>query len=178
MTTQHSCVFPEVVIEETDEHGPLVAGMKVLKPCECGETPLDHVEFLDRHIKELEQALLAYEPWRPLYHWAPATRRKQIIRYGLRPGMRGTTSAGDGYSAPCVCFADSASWAWALTLSGRGHSGEWDLWQTAIDRLQEPIVLATDDRPTGLYEVRTENRVYKRDLWLAGSRMVSRALDA
>lgn len=57
-----------------------------------------------------------------------------------------------------------------LTLDGRGHSGTWDLWQTSLDRLVEPLVLATPNRPSGLYEVRTEHRVYKRDLWLVGSR--------
>lgn len=165
----HDCQFPEVLIEEADEDEHLRVGMKVLTPCpECGETPLDHLEFIERHRQETQDALLAYEPYRWLYHWAPSTRRGQINRYGLRPGMRPTTSSEMG--APCVCFADSPSWAWSLTLDGRGHAGEWDLWQTSLDRLTEPIVLATPDRPSGLYEVRTEYRVYKRDLWLVGSR--------
>lgn len=169
----HECEFPEVVIEEADESENLRAGMKVLTPCTCGETPLDHFDLLEMHRKELQAALLAYEPFRPLYHWAPTVRRKQIIRYGLRPGSRPTTSTGMG--APCVCFADSPSWAWAL--SGGNRPGVrapwdqwWDLWQTSLDRLTEPIVLGTPDRPSGLYEVRTEHRVFKRDLWYVGSR--------
>lgn len=171
MTAQHECQFPEVVIGEADEDGVLQAGMKVLTPCpDCGETPLDAFEFLHHHLDELQSALLAHEPFRMLYHWAPASRRKQIIRHGLRPGMRSTTSTGP-LGAPCVCFADSPSWAWCLTLRGRGHDGEWDLWQTSLDRITEPVVLGTDERPSGLYEVRTEHRVYKRDLWYVGSRV-------
>lgn len=165
----HECVFPQIEIEEGDEDGNLRAGMKVLAPCSCGETPLDHVEWMDRHLAEMQAALLAYQPFLMLYHWAPRVRRKQIERYGLRPGMRSTTSTGP-LGAAAICFADSPSWAWALTLRGRGHIGEWDLWQTSLDRLTSPIVLATDDRPSGLYEVRTEHRVFKRDLWLVGSR--------
>lgn len=173
MTGSHDCTFPQILIEESDEdeQGNLRAGMQVLVPCEvCGETPLDHFDFLERHLQEIQDSLLAYEPYRWLYHWAPSSRRKQIVRHGLRPGMRPTTSSAIG--APCICFADSPSWAWALTLNGRGHEGEWDLWQTSLDRLQEPIVLATPERPSGLYEVRTKHRVYKRDLWLVGNRVV------
>jgi hypothetical protein len=168
--TAHDCLFPEVVIEGSDEdEGPLRAGMAVLVPCECGETPLDQIEFLHARDRELTAALLAQEPYRPLYHWAPSARRKQIIRHGLLPGRRPTTSSEIG--APCVCFADSPSWAWALSGGMRWTpAGEWDLWQTHLDRLTEPLVLATEDRPSGLYEVRTEHRVYKRDLWLVGSR--------
>lgn len=167
--TSHECGHPEVVIEEADEGGALRAGMRVLAPCPvCGETPLDTLAFEQLRNQELQASLLAYEPYRWLYHWAPAARRKQILRYGLRPGMRPTTSSEMG--APCVCFADSPSWAWALTLDGRGHTGTWDLWQTSLDRLVDPLVLSTPDRPSGLYEIRTEHRVYKRDLWYAGSR--------
>jgi hypothetical protein len=132
----HECEFPEVLIEESDDESDLLkVGMKVLVPCSCGETPLDQFEFLHSHTAELQAALLAYEPYRWLYHWAPATRRKQIIRYGLRPGMRTTTSSGP-LGAPCVCFADSPSWAWALSGGmPRAADGTWDLWQTSLDRL-------------------------------------------
>lgn len=165
---KHECCFDEVEIAESDEDGVLVAGMKVLIPCSCGDTPRDHLEWADRHQAEMQEALLGYQPTTMLYHWAPRPRRRQIERYGLRPGMRVVTSTGMG--APCVCFADSPSWAWLLTLNGRGYDGEWDLWQTSLDRLTDPIVLPTPDRPSGLYEVRTEHRLYKRDLWWVGSR--------
>lgn len=169
---EHECQFPEVIIEEADEDDVLKAGMAVLIPCPvCGETPFDSMELLHTHTKELQAALLAQEPNRPLYHWSPRARRKQITRYGLRPGMRGTTST-EGMGAPCVCFADSPSWAWALS-GGMSYTpaGEWDLWQTWLPALVDPVVLATEDRPSGIYEVRTEHRVYKRDLWYIGSRI-------
>lgn len=168
----HDCIFPEVALEEgnEDEQGNLRAGMNVLVPCECGETPLEHVQFQDGRIEELQAALLAQEPFRMLYHWSPKSRRKQIIRYGLRPAMRCTTTT--EVLGSCVCFADSPSWAWALSGGMRWTPcGEWDLWQTSLDRLIDPVVLATDERPSGLYEVRTEHRVYKRDLWLVGTRV-------
>lgn len=171
---EHECQFPEVIIEEGDfkPDDPIKAGMHVLIPCpECGETPLDSMELLHTHTQELQQALLAHRVSTPLYHWAPAPRRKQITRYGLVPGRRPTTSS--GYGAPCVCLADSPSWAWALTLEGRGWDGEWDLWQTYLEALENPVVLGdhTGTRPSGIYEVRAEHRIYKRDVWYVGSRI-------
>lgn len=172
--TDHFCRHPEVLIEAADEDGVLKAGMNVIVPCpECGTTPLETLEIQQRHTDELQAALLAHQPNIPLYHWSPRPRQKQIVRYGLRPGMRGTTTSNWRGGVPYVCFADSPSWAWALTLDGRGWPGEWDLWQTWLPSITEPVVLATDERPSGLYEVRTEHRVYKRDLWLVGSRLAS-----
>lgn len=166
----HDCKFPEVLIEEGDESGELKVGMRVLIPCVCGETPYDSAEILHRHISELQEALLAQKPNCPLYHWAPVARRKQIIRYGLRPGMRSTTT--ETHIAPYICFADSPSWAWALSgQMPHSPSGEWDLWMTWLEVVTDPTVLATSDRPSGIYEIRTPNRVYKRDLWYVGSRI-------
>lgn len=168
----HVCSFPQVEILESDEddQGNLKVGMKVLAPCPiCGETPMDHLTFTEDRSDELQKALLAVEPLRALYHWSPTRRRKQIIRYGLRPFMRRTTS--EGYRAPCICFADSPSWAWALSGGMRWtERGSWDLWMTWQDRLTDPVVLPSSERHSGLYEVRTEHRVYKRDLWYVGSR--------
>lgn len=169
----HECAFPEVVIEDANDDGdPLRPGMRILIPCSCGDTPLDAMELLHTHLAETQAAILALEPFRFLFHWAPTARRKQIIRYGLRPGMRSTTSS-ERMGAPCICLADSPSWAWALS-GGMSWtpSGSWDLWQTSLDRLTDPVVLATNERPSGMYEVRTEHRIFKRDLWLVGSRIV------
>ena len=171
MVDQHKCSFTQITLEEGDEDstGHMKVGMDVLLPCECGQTPLDELEFLQRESVELQSSLLAQEPYRWLYHWSPASRRRQINRYGLRPRQRTTTST-EGFTGMALCLADSPSWAWALTLQGRGHDGEWDLWQTSLNRIIDPIVLATPDRPSGLHEVRTEHRIYKRDLWHVGSR--------
>jgi hypothetical protein len=168
--TEHECSFPEVKILETE--GELKAGMKVLIPCPvCGETPLDTIEFMENRQDELQAALLAYQPHIPLFHWAPATRRGQIERYGLRPKMRASTSLGN-WKAPYVCLADSPSWAWALSGSNRWTvGGEWDLWMTWMAKVTQPSIQPAPDRPTGIYEVRTEHRIFKRDLWYVGSRV-------
>jgi len=163
--TDHDCVFNEVEIEEDD--GPLKAGMRVLIPCHCGETPYDHMGVLEMEHDEASKALAAVEPFRALYHWAPTDRRKQIMRYGLRPSMRRTLSS---VRVPYVCFADTPSWAWALSAGIRDDIAQWDLWQTSLDRLDSPTILGTPDRSSGIFEVRTPERVYKRNLWFAGTR--------
>ena len=166
--TDHDCIFPEVAIEEGE--GELQTGMKVLVPCpQCGETPLDHLEWSEHQASESQKALLEAMPVRILYHWAPAARRKQIIRYGLRPRSRATTSS---IAAPVICLADSPSWAWALSGEQRNApSGEWDLWQTRLDIISEPLVLPGTDRLSGIYEVRTTERIYKRHLWYVATRI-------
>lgn len=169
---EHECQFPDFEILEADEGDVLQKGAHVLGPCECGETPFDHLDFLERRNQELEKALVAVQPYRPMYHWSPRERQKQIIRYGLRPGMRNTTTIED-YRAPYICFADSPSWAWALSGEQKRFpkGTEWDLWMTYLSDIQEPIVHATPDRPSGLYEVRTVHRLYKSKLWHVGSRI-------
>lgn len=169
----HDCQFPEILITEDDEEGPLRAGMKILVPCECGEEPFDHLELLRAYVGEYSRTLAQAKPVTPLFHWAPTSRRKQILRYGLRPFMRTTTATdGDTHRYPVICFADSPSWAWALSGGMRWTPvGSWDLWQTDIGRLTEPTVLPGEGRLSGIYEVRTERRVYKRDLWFVGSRV-------
>lgn len=173
MSKGHICGHPEVIIGKDDEDGILKEGMCVLIPCPvCGETPLDSLELMTRHADELQESLLAQEPNRPLYHWSPRSRRKQIERYGFRPHMRPTTTTEDDRRVPYVCFADSPSWAWALSGGLRWTpAGEWDLWQTWLEALDSPTVLSSPDRPSGIYEVRVEHRVYKRDIWWVGSRV-------
>lgn len=176
MLEKHECEFHEVIIEPgdfPDDDENLRAGMKVLAPCSCGETPLDHLQLLEMYLKEATDTLVAHDPRMALFHWAPTSRRKQIIRYGLRTGMRPSTSSGDGgkWRANCICFGDSPSWAWAI--SGEMSwtpEGEWDLWQTTLDLLKDPIVLPGVDRASGIHEIRTEHRVPKRHLWYVGSR--------
>lgn len=164
----HDCVFDEVLVEDSDWTGPLRAGMKVLTPCPCGETPLDHLGVLEMHAQESAAALLSSDPRRALYHWSPAARRKQILRYGLRPHARPVTSS---TRSPCICFGDSPSWAWALSGQQRGApQGQWDLWETALDLLEEPVVLPSTDRSSGIHEVRTVIRVPKSKLWHVASR--------
>lgn len=167
--TEHDCSFPEIEILQ-DDGEELKRGMKVLVPCPvCGEEPRDNMDFLNRRTDELNEALVAFNSNTLLFHWSPRARRKQIERYGLRPSMRASTSQ---WKAPYVCFADSPSWAWALSGNMRWTpSGDWDLWSVWMRDLKDPVIMPTPDRPSGLYEVRTEHRVYKSDIWWVGSRV-------
>lgn len=169
---EHVCVFPNVEILESEEGDLLQKGDQVLGVCpECGENALEHVSFLESRNEELQKSLLSVEPHRFLYHWAPQSRAKQIKKYGLRPNMRPTTNISEGFKAPYICFADSPSWAWALSGDQKhSESGFWDLWMVRLSDISEPIAQATPDRPSGLYEVRTEHRVYKSKIWYVGSR--------
>jgi hypothetical protein len=111
-------------------------------------------------------------PDRLVFHWSPVVRRRQIIRYGLRPRMRATITALE-WRAPYVCFADSPSWAWALSAGMPwAPAGEWDLWQTWLSDLGPDIEVIPDpSRQSGMYEIRTGARVFKRHLWHVGTRI-------
>lgn len=168
---EHECRFEEVEIEPGDfgPGDPLHGGGPVLAPCECGQTAVEHLAWLEREVEEHAAALLQIDPCRPLYHWAPTTRRKQIIRRGLVPHRRGTTPTDAEYIGP-VCFATSPNLAWALSGTHRPDITSWDLWTTWLHRLTDPVTVANDQMHDGLHEIRTMSRVYKRDLWLVGTR--------
>lgn len=176
--THHECWFPEVRVGRREASDVLPEGTNVLAPCACGETPLDAMSVANATLDETARA---FADWvaagdTPLYHWTPTRHRRQIIRRGLVPGRRQVTHPDEpgvhGWRAPYVCFADTPSMAWALSgAQPSAPSGEWDLWQTWLRRLDEPLILTSLDTATrGIHEVRTGSRVYKRDLWLVGSR--------
>lgn len=165
------CQHDEVILGEEDvrdPESPLKPGMRVLIPCKCGETPLDTLSVLSMHLDEAQAVLKDFEPRRVLFHWSPAARRKQILRYGLRPGCRVTTSSA---RFDVVCFGDSPSWSWALSGEQRNSpSGQWDLWQTSLDLLANPTIIPGETRSSGIHEVRTQVRVPKSKLWYVASR--------
>jgi hypothetical protein len=177
----HDCAWDEVTLDATDEdeEGNLRAGDRVLLPCRtCGRTPLEALDDLNEVIDRTAKAFAAYAATRGqmlLYHWSPATRRKQIMRHGLLPRRRPSTTlgrvGGRVWRAPYICFGDTPSWAWALS-GGMPHtvSGEWDLWCCWLDRLTEPLLLTRTDS-NGVHEIRTDHRVFKRDLWYVGTRV-------
>lgn len=113
-----------------------------------------------------------------LYHWSPTERRKQIIRRGLMPGARPTTSSvstvgGGGESGagrPMVCLGPDAATAWAYSggLPWLKDVPSWDLWQVHIDAGDEVHVLPFWGR--GLMEIRVANRIPKSRLIYLGSR--------
>lgn len=147
---------------------------KALQPCEvCGVTGLEALRDTERALIENEQAFGRYlgNQLLPLFHWSPRDRRKQILRYGLRPKMRAVTHQGDAHwRAMWICLADTPRWAWSLSGAQRSApAGEWDLWSTSMDRLTDPRVLPAD-WANGIHEVRTAHRIFKRDLWLVATR--------
>jgi hypothetical protein len=106
----------------------------------------------------------------PLYHWSPRARRRQIERYGLRPGMRPTITSPE-WRAPYVCLAENPDWAWRL--SGALRSDEitrWDLWQVWLAPGHKICRLRNWEPVEGRrwHEIRVFDRVYKRGIiWIA-----------
>lgn len=100
-----------------------------------------------------------------LYHWAPTTRRKQITRYGLRPG---SLSSDQLWKPPYVCLAEGPLLAWQLIGRYRPLIHEWDLWWTTSDAAAPMEMIPSDDGQPREYRV--YHRIYKRDLWLVGTR--------
>jgi hypothetical protein len=107
-----------------------------------------------------------------LFHWSPTDRRKQIIRYGLRPGCRPTIGTAktvtDGRHMICLGTTPSAAWGlsgampWACDVDG------WDLWQLQLVDTDEVHI-----NPMGgcvVEEVRVANRIPKSRIWWVGSR--------
>lgn len=102
-----------------------------------------------------------------LFHWSPIERRKQILRYGLRPFSRPCIQE-HGWRAPYVAFATSPSLAWGLSGGMRPDIGSWDLWQTWAGRVSGYERLSFDSGA----EIRVYERIYKRDLWYVATREV------
>ena len=102
-----------------------------------------------------------------LFHWSPAERRKQILKYGLRPGC---FSRCGQWKPPYVCFSKTPSLAWALSGIRDDKPGTWDLWQMWSNVPKGYETLSTDGsgKPT---EYRVYHRIFKRDVWYIGSRV-------
>lgn len=101
-----------------------------------------------------------------LYHWAPTERRKQIIRFGLRPG---SVSSCRQWKPPYICLANSPHLAWDLIGRYRPTIREWDLWWTTSDAAAPMEMLPFDDGTPKEYRV--YHRIFKRDIWFVGSRL-------
>ena len=174
----HQCEYPEIKvgrdIAKVAPPGTLLDRDVVLAPCRgCGQEPHDELDWLAQTLETTEAAFTALAVSRglSLYHWAPASKRKQITRHGLLPYRRPTTHASPSWRAPYICFADTARWAWALSGAQRSApSGLWDLWETRIADLVEPKILPAPDVSNGIHEIRTEHRVMKRHHWLVAQR--------
>lgn len=103
-----------------------------------------------------------------LYHWSPRDRRKQILRYGLKPGVKSR----DGlWKPPYVCLSDRPSLAWSLSGGMRSvpKGTTWDLWEVWLGGVRGYEVIPRDDGSPKEYRV--YERIYKRDMWWAGERV-------
>lgn len=106
-----------------------------------------------------------------LYHWSPVSRRKQILRKGLRPFQRATVSTGDdGFRQPHVCLGTTPSAAWAVSgdMGWTKHIVEWDLWQVRLAETDEVHFMSIwGDQ---IEEVQVRNRILKSQIWMVGTR--------
>ncbi|MBU8830843.1 hypothetical protein [Mycolicibacterium goodii] len=100
-----------------------------------------------------------------LYHWAPTARRGQINRYGLRPG---SLSSDRLWKPPYICLADGPLQAWRLIGRFRPLIHEWDLWWTTSTAVAGYEVIPDDNGD--VREYRVYERIFKRDLWMVGTR--------
>jgi len=96
------------------------------------------------------------EPDLCFYHWSPTARRKQIIRYGFRPG---SISLDRDWHPPHTCFSDEPVLAWVL--SGRLHPEitEWDLWMVFAYDCEHFEAILDTFKDSGRHYVK-EYRVY------------------
>lgn len=101
-----------------------------------------------------------------LYHWAPRSVRHRIIHSGLLPNS--ISSCGE-WKPPYVCLAEGPKLAWDLIGRHRRNIKHWDLWWTtsADCAPYEVLYFDTNGEPK---EYRVYHRIYKRNLWLVGSR--------
>lgn len=109
-----------------------------------------------------------------LFHWSPRSRRKSILKYGLKPGCRSNmhTSSDPAiryWLAPYVCWAKSPSYAWAASAAYARRAGQWDLWCTWSD-MAGKYVTRTCGKQWWQREYRTVERVKKMNIWYVGSR--------
>lgn len=102
-----------------------------------------------------------------IFHWSPTVRRKQILRYGLRPNCRSTTNV--AWKAPYVAFATSPSLAWSLSGDLRPDIESWDLWQAWTSRFSGYERLSFNEDTQA--EIRVYERCFKRDIWYVGTRV-------
>ena len=101
------------------------------------------------------------------FHWAPTARRSGINRSGLLPGQ---WSRDKLWKPPYICLAESPRIAWELSGNMPGNKIlEWDLWEVWTHENSGYEVLKFDT--TGnIKEVRVYERIFKRNVWLVGSR--------
>lgn len=105
-----------------------------------------------------------------LYHWSPRRNRNGILRSGLCPGKKPTTSA--GWRPPYICFAKYPTVAWALSATHSDEPGEWDLWCCWSDAIGPYETINAYDRKRWWFtEYRTSQRIPKKLVWHVGTKL-------
>ena len=108
-----------------------------------------------------------------LYHWSPTANRNSINRLGLVPGRKTLQGL---WRPPYVAFADDPKLAWYLSGRMWPEISSWDLWlclfehQTSFDEYEIITDTYVGSGRHFVKEYRIYTRVYKRDLWLVGTR--------
>lgn len=106
----------------------------------------------------------------PLYHWSPKDRRKEISKRGFMPGSR---SVDNQWKPPFICFASDPELAWSLSGGIHQEIEDWDLWvmwSSTPDGYEEIKDHYPDTHREYVKEYRVYERVFKRDIWFAGTR--------
>lgn len=101
-----------------------------------------------------------------LFHWSPSSRRKGIERRGLVPG---SLAIDRKWRPPYIALAPSPEAAWQMSGEderGAGHPS-WDLWQVWLSNVGAEAIPYDDGSAR---EFRVYERIYRRDLWLVGTR--------
>lgn len=112
------------------------------------------------------------DPLFPLFHWSPTSRRARIVHRGMMPGSWSTDRL---WKPPLVCFARDPEMAWDLSAgTPRGQLiDSWDLWVMWSDvpsGYEEIVDHWPDTGVQYVKEYRIYERIFKKDLWFAGTR--------
>lgn len=67
-----------------------------------------------------------------LFHWAPKSRRRSILKHGLKIGMKQACHS-KGWRANYLCFSDWPVYAWTYSAGTTWVRQEWDLWVVRSD---------------------------------------------
>jgi hypothetical protein len=107
--------------------------------------------------------------WESWYHWSPTERRNRINHRGMLPGQ---WSRDRLWKSPYICLAESPSLAWGLSgaVDREKQVKSWDLWEAWLQGGDYEILESVGQ--TIIKEIRVYKRIYKRHLWLVGTRTV------
>lgn len=104
-----------------------------------------------------------------LYHWAPRSRRKSILKRGLLVGQRGPQKR-SYWRPPYLCFSAFPNFAWGLSATHGPRGKWWDLWCVWSDRVEKVAHARREGWAPHPKEYRVTHSVPPRRCWLVGTR--------